>query len=86
MERFPLAERSLLETPALSWHPGQTPNPRGQLAWRRKCCCLRSDFRDDLLRRVDAQTRQLCQTYNCFLMRFHCLCNHFVQAGHLRFN
>jgi hypothetical protein len=25
MERLPLAERSLLDTPALSWRPGQTP-------------------------------------------------------------
>jgi hypothetical protein len=25
MERLPLAERSLLDTPALSWSPGHTP-------------------------------------------------------------
>jgi hypothetical protein len=52
MERLPLAERSLLDTPALLESRTHS-NPRGQLGGRRKYCSVWSDFSDDLLCRVD---------------------------------
>ena len=57
MGRFPLGERVLCDSPALSWFPGHTPTHRGQRLLRSECRCLGSHFGDHLQCRVRPETR-----------------------------
>jgi hypothetical protein len=81
MERFPLAERLLLDSPALSWIPGQTPTH--EASWAADGNAAARGPISAMICCAESIPRPGSQAHDCILMRFHRLCNHFVQACHL---
>jgi hypothetical protein len=58
-------------------------NPRRKLLGRRKCCCSGTHFGNDLLCRIDAQTRYFSQPFNRVLMWTEQICHLLIELTDL---